>query len=91
MSLQARRFVIEGRVQGVAFRATTQRVATELGLAGWVRNRDDGAVEALAMGSEDQLAAFADWLWRGPRLAQVTAVHVEEAEPEVVGDFSVRV
>jgi len=74
---EACRFKIEGRVQGVYYRASAQEEAIRLGLTGWVRNLPDGAVETVACGTIAQLAAFEDWLWRGPRRAKVTQVIVE--------------
>lgn len=65
---------MRGRVQGVGFRATTFDEAQRLGLAGWARNRADGAVEVLAEGPEPQLKLFLDYLHRGPRGAHVSAV-----------------
>ena len=57
VATQARRFVVRGRVQGVGFRWFVEREAHILGIAGWVRNKSDGSVEVLAMGSRDQLSA----------------------------------
>jgi acylphosphatase len=88
--LLAQRFLIEGRVQGVAYRASAQRQATQLGLTGWVRNTAEGAVEAYAVGTPEQLASFADWLWQGPRLARVTAVSIAAAPLASLPTFSVR-
>jgi acylphosphatase len=68
------RFTVTGRVHGVGFRATAQSKAAALGLRGWVRNRQDGAVEGLAAGGDAALAAFKAWLWRGPPAARVEAV-----------------
>lgn len=65
---------IEGRVQGVGYRRSAQREATRLGLAGWVRNRDDGSVELLAEGSDEALARLAAWCLQGPPGARVSAV-----------------
>lgn len=87
---QARRFVIRGRVQGVAYRASAQREALALGLRGWVRNLPDGSVEACAIGSAAQLSAFGDWLWRGPRLAEVTAVEAQDCAVEACVNFEIR-
>jgi acylphosphatase len=77
---RALRFVIRGRVQGVAYRVSAQREARRLGLHGWVRNLPDGGVEAYAIGTGQQLAAFSDWLWRGPRLAEVRSVETASSE-----------
>jgi len=76
----AKYFVIEGRVQGVFYRASTEQRARQLGLVGWVRNRDDGCVECLAQGEEKNLGEFEHWLWQGPEYARVSTVHVEDAE-----------
>ena len=56
LTLQARRFIVRGRVQGVGFRWFVEREAHILAIAGWVRNNPDGSVEILAMGSREQLA-----------------------------------
>lgn len=68
------RFVVHGRVQGVGYRAATERQAKTLGLHGWVRNRADGAVEGVAAGVPDALAALHHWLATGPAQAAVTRV-----------------
>lgn len=70
---------VRGRVQGVFFRQTALEEATRLGLTGWVRNRDDGSVEAVAEGAETALAAFVQWCHRGPPAAQVASVVASEA------------
>jgi acylphosphatase len=69
--------VVHGRVQGVGYRATTMDEARRLGLAGWVRNRVDGGVEALAEGPEAKLNLFLAYLNRGPWGARVTFVEVD--------------
>ncbi|SIS65423.1 acylphosphatase [Roseivivax lentus] len=75
-----RRFTIEGRVQGVGFRAWTQGRAEALGLRGWVRNLPDGRVEAVLGGAEDAVDAMARALGQGPVAAAVTGVTVAPAE-----------
>lgn len=79
--MSAARFLVRGRVQGVAFRAHAQRKARALGLTGHARNRPDGSVEVLAFGEDAALDAFADWLAHGPPLARVEAV-----ERAAIGD-----
>ena len=74
----ARRFLVRGRVQGVGFRWFVEREAHILGVAGWVRNNADGAVEVFAQGTIDQLSALRGRLQQGPRAARVD--QVEEAE-----------
>lgn len=65
---------VSGRVQGVFFRAETQRKAKQLGLDGWVRNVDDGSVEVLICGAEAEIQKMLAWLQQGPPLAAVAAV-----------------
>lgn len=68
--------LISGRVQGVAFRHSTKAEADVLGLSGWVRNLDDGRVEALAEGPRETLETFVAWCHRGPPSARVAGVAV---------------
>ncbi len=79
--MQARRYIVRGRVQGVGFRWFVDFEARQLGLAGWVRNLPDGTVEALAIGTEEQLAALYQKLRKGPRAARVDEVLESPAEP----------
>lgn len=79
--MQARRWLIRGRVQGVGFRRFVQREAGELCLGGWVRNLDDGRVEAFAQGAAEALDALQGRLWQGPRWGEVRDVEVLEAAP----------
>ncbi|HEY9724642.1 MAG TPA: acylphosphatase [Oscillatoriaceae cyanobacterium] len=66
--------LISGRVQGVYYRATTEQVATRMGLRGWVRNLPDGRVEAIAEGPADLLERFVAWCHEGPPAACVEQV-----------------
>jgi acylphosphatase len=86
----ARRFVVRGVVQGVAFRWSTRRAAERLGVAGWVRKRPDGTVEAWAETDPARLDAFEAWLYDGPPAARVAAVESEPAEPAGLEGFEVR-
>jgi acylphosphatase len=86
MGLKQVHLVVRGRVQGVFFRASTQREAKRLGLTGWVRNRPDGGVEVLAEGEEDGLKELIGWANRGPSAARVERVDVRWRS--FVGDFS---
>jgi acylphosphatase len=81
---------VSGRVQGVFFRAGTRDEALRLGLTGWVRNSRDGAVEVLACGADDALAALERWLWQGPPSARVEGVEAMQAGEPAPPDFSVR-
>jgi acylphosphatase len=80
---------ITGRVQGVFFRATCRRRAAELGLAGWVRNAQDGSVEAVFEGSSDAVEAMLAWCAEGPAGAHVDDVRVTEESPTGERDFGV--
>jgi acylphosphatase len=68
------RLIIHGKVQGVFFRASTQNKAKELGLTGFVRNRQDGTVEIVAEGHEKQLFELVNWCRTGPDMAIVDSV-----------------
>ena len=84
------RVVVHGHVQGVFFRDSTRRRAAELGVAGWVSNRSDGAVEAVFEGAPDAVAAMVDWSRRGPRGADVRRVAEDQESPEGLTGFEVR-
>ena len=85
-----RRALVRGRVQGVFFRDTTRRRAESLGVAGWARNRDDGAVEVVAEGEGDAVDRLVDYVRRGPGHAEVSDVDVTEEEPEGLSGFDTR-
>ncbi|MBE9152773.1 acylphosphatase [Cyanobium sp. LEGE 06113] len=74
IALERWRLSVEGKVQGVGYRAACCRQAQSLGLAGWVRNRSDGRVELEAEGNAEQLQALRLWCERGPSLARVGRV-----------------
>lgn len=77
--LMARRYYVQGRVQGVGYRYFVQRVAGELGITGYTRNLEDGRVEVFAAGTEEQLSDLAGYLRKGPRLSDVHAIEEMEA------------
>jgi len=81
----ARRLLIRGRVQGVGYRYSMVEAARELGIAGWVRNRADGRVEALVQGAPQQIDAIVAWARKGPRGARVDEIEIEPAEGEFDG------
>jgi acylphosphatase len=78
--------VVHGLVQGVGFRANTQRAANQHAISGWVMNRWDGAVEIVAEGPREALERFEQFLHRGPRAAQVDRVEI--AYEAATGEFS---
>jgi acylphosphatase len=77
-------------VQGVFFRAETQSRARSLGLAGWVLNAPDGAVEAVFEGPAERVDSMLDWCRRGPRHAEVKDVAVDFEEPLGEDGFRIR-
>ena len=81
---------MSGRVQGVFFRDSCQRVAAQAGVNGWVRNRPDGLVEAWLEGDEAAVERVIEWCRVGPRHALVTAVDVEVCQPEGLRSFRIR-
>jgi acylphosphatase len=85
-----RRVWVSGRVQGVAFRAYTQRQARGAGVDGWVRNLSDGRVEAVFEGAPAAVEALVAWCRGGPRHARVDGVEVREEAPEGAAGFEVR-
>jgi acylphosphatase len=85
----ARRVVVSGRVQGVWFRDTCQRLAHASGLSGWVRNRDDGRVEAHVEGPPESVEALVAWCHEGPPRARVDDVEVHEQSPVGASGFEI--
>lgn len=72
---------IYGQVQGVSFRWYAQQRAQALGLAGWMRNRPDGSVEAMVQGPDEAVQEFVAWAREGPSAASVERVTVHAEEP----------
>ena len=83
------RYVISGRVQGVFFRASTQQLAEQHGVSGWVKNLPDGRVETFACGPSESVQQFEQWLHHGPRLADVREVVKTPAECHAAGSFEI--
>jgi acylphosphatase len=81
---------VSGRVQGVYYRATTRDIAREQSVDGWVKNLDDGRVEAVFEGSEDDVQAMLDFCHEGSKQADVTDVEVSYEDPEGLSGFEVR-
>ena len=88
--MNAKKLVIAGRVHGVGYRAWMVHKATQLGLSGWVRNRADGAVEALIAGDVASVEEMSRLCRRGPRMAEVSSIDEDLAEsPEEPGCYQV--
>jgi acylphosphatase len=84
-----RRVVVDGHVQGVWFRESCRREAEVAGVAGWVRNRDDGRVEATFEGDAAAVERLVAWCHHGPSRAVVTSVSVREESPQGERGFRV--
>ncbi|MBO6894353.1 MAG: acylphosphatase [Roseibium sp.] len=82
--------LVEGRVQGVGYRAWCVGEAEMRGLSGWVRNLRSGSVEAVITGPSDTVVDMIDALWRGPSFARVSSVKDLEPVPPESGPFAVR-
>jgi acylphosphatase len=87
--MDARRWLVRGRVQGVGYRDFTQKAAAELGLTGYARNLDDGSVEVYAVGPEEKLEALGGKLRHGPRWSDVWGVDEQEAAVQEYGRFRI--
>lgn len=90
---QRRRWLVEGRVQGVAFRHSTREAARGVGgLTGYVRNLDDGRVEVVAEGDPKRLEALESYLRHGPSAAQVRSLTRAPVDPygDLGPDFEIR-
>jgi acylphosphatase len=85
-----RRVVVRGFVQGVGYRYSTAAAARARGIAGWVRNRPDGSVEAVFEGELDAVEGMVRWCEGGPRGAGVTLVEVTDEPPEQLSEFEIR-
>ena len=85
-----RRVVVHGHVQGVFFRDSTRDRAQSRGVAGWVTNRPDGAVEAVFEGDADAVQSMVRFASEGPGHSDVADVEVSEEEPEGLSGFDVR-
>ncbi len=81
---------VEGKVQGVWFRANTQKVAEKLGVKGYVMNKPDGSVFIEAEADEKTLEQFLDWVKQGPPLAEVKKVSINEGELKGFTDFTIK-
>jgi acylphosphatase len=81
---------ISGNVQDVGFRASMRRRAKNNDVTGWVKNLGDGRVEAVLEGEEEDVTELMDWTRKGPSIANVENVELEEEEPEYLETFEVK-
>ena len=85
MEVETVHLIIEGRVQGVFFRASAKEQADKLGINGWVRNLPGGSVEIRAEGKKENLKQFLDWCNTGPPNSEVSNIEIEYLKP--TGEF----
>ncbi len=81
--------LINGKVQGVFYRATASKMAKRIGITGWIKNTREGNVEATVSGTEDQLQKFISWCEKGPENAVVDEVNVSYKEQTYFEEFAV--
>jgi acylphosphatase len=82
-----RHVIVSGRVQGVFFRETIRHLAEQEGVAGWIRNRADGTVEAVFEGEPEAVERLVDACRSGPPMAEVADIQVSDEEPESSSGF----
>jgi acylphosphatase len=85
-----RRVIVHGDVQGVFFRDTARQKAQDARVAGWVRNRGDGAVEAVFEGDDERVQTVVAFMKVGPEHAKVVNVEIVDEEPQGLDGFDVR-
>lgn len=81
--------IIKGKVQGVFFRASAKDRADEIGVSGWVKNTEDGNVEAMANGNEAQIQKFIEWCKTGPRRAVVSDIVITHKKEQIFDGFRI--
>jgi len=82
--------MISGNVQGVGFRASMRRRARNNDVTGWVKNLENGKVEAVLEGEKDSVAKIMEWARKGPSIANVENIELEEKEPEYIETFKIK-
>jgi len=85
--LETHEIIVRGKVQGVYYRATANRIARELGITGTARNMPDGTVLLIATGTPERLQQFRDWCWEGSENAVVTSVEAKLIPLQEFEDF----
>ncbi len=88
--MQTVHLLINGKVQGVFYRATAKKMAEKIGITGWIKNTKDNQVEAIVTGDEDKVEKFIKWCRQGPHNAVVTGVVVNEKEAMHFDSFEIK-
>lgn len=81
---------ITGKVQGVFYRATAKKIADKLQVKGWIRNMENGNVEAVVSGENEMISEFTEWCKKGPAAAVVHNVVIKKCIDSNFNDFSIR-
>jgi len=89
-SPMTRQYVVEGRVQGIGFRDFVRRIARQNGVRGWVRNREDGRVEAVATAPAEALERFEADLRTGSPLSRIESVDTSDLDETPFTEFEIR-
>jgi len=87
--MATKHLIVSGQVQGVFYRATAKEVADRIAITGWVKNTDEGNVEIMASGTEQQLKEFIEWCKQGPKKAVVENVKILNTDEQSFNDFKV--
>ncbi len=82
--------IVSGHVQGVFYRDSTRKQAHSLNIKGWVKNRDDGTVEVMACGKNNDVQKLMAWLWEGPPASSVSHVETQKKSWEEYKDFQIK-
>ena len=88
-AMPTKHLLIEGKVQGVFFRASAKERAERLQLTGWVKNTPVGNVEVVVSGAEENIATFVEWCKSGPERAKVTGITVRDVEEGTFPGFRI--
>lgn len=81
---------ISGKVQGVGFRSSMRRRAKNNNVTGWAKNLENGKLEAVIEGEKEDVAEVMDWARKGPNIAEVEDIQLEEEEPEYLETFEIK-
>lgn len=84
------RLKIKGKVQGVFFRATAREIAEKNNLKGWIKNKSDGAVEAVVTGKKEAVETFIDWCKEGPKRAVIDEVNITPLDEIIFSEFQIK-
>lgn len=88
--MPTKKLIIKGKVQGVFYRASAKVIADQIGITGWIRNSENGEVETVIKGSDEQLRQFINWAWQGPVRSKVVDVVCVNMSDEIYSSFNIK-